>query len=138
MADPDLRLAGVPSPRAVPELDGGRRYYVVVLCGDGYEHEFLVSEVLDLYTGRTRGTYSPLCRQLVQPETCPSLRAGVRCNDCARRRATLTPEPVWWGDPRPLLLVLAHYFARYQQSSGLTEGIGRGPGGMWALGEGIS
>lgn len=113
MAEPDRHLAGALTRRAVPGLDDRRRYYVVVLCGDGYEHEFLVTEVLDLYTGRARGTYSPLCRQLVAPETYPSLRAGGRCLDCRRIRATLTPEPVWWGDPLPLLQALAHYFALF-------------------------
>jgi hypothetical protein len=123
MAEPDPpRGAGIPMPRIVPDLVERRQFYVVVLCGDGYEHEFLLSEILDLYTGRTRGTYSPLCRQLVQPETSPSPRAAVRCTDCARRRAAITPEPVWWADPRPLLQALTDYFARYYLGGGLTEG----------------
>lgn len=121
MAEPDPPNAGVPAPRAVPGLVERRRFYVVVLCGDGYEHEFLLSEILDLYTGRTRGAYSPLCRRLVQPETSPSPRGGVRCIDCARRRAALTPEPGWWGDPRPLMQALADYFAR-RHGGELTEG----------------
>lgn len=123
MAEPDPpRCAGIPTPRAVPGLFERRQFYVVVLCGDGYEHEFLLSEILDLYTGRTRGAYSPLCRQLVQPETSPSARAGVRCIDCARRRAAITPEPAWWGDPRPLLQALTDYFAREHNADELTEG----------------
>jgi hypothetical protein len=114
MADSDLPpRTGNPMLLSVPAPRERRQYYLVVVCGDGYEHEILASDILDLYMGRARGTYSPLCGRLVQPETSPSLQAWVRCIDCARRRAAIAPEPVWWGDPRPLLQALTHYFAHY-------------------------
>ena len=66
--------------------------------------------------------YSAVCGLVVQPETSSNPRAGARCLDCRRIRATLTPKPVWWGDPRPLLQVLTHYFACYHRDGELAEG----------------
>lgn len=81
---------------ALAEFSG---YYMVVPCADGYDHELLVSTILGLYTGKTQRAYSAVCGLVVRPET-SSTRAGVRCLDCRRIRAALTPELVWWADRR--------------------------------------